>query len=67
MNNDIEFLTKDKEHDIPSQILKTILDCMHQSFFRHQYMWFLSYLYVGMIPNSSDQLAELIFYIIPLE
>ena len=23
---------KDKEHDIPSQILKTILDCMAQPF-----------------------------------
>ena len=29
--------------------------------FRHQYVWFLAHLYVGLIPNSSSQLAELIF------
>ena len=26
-------LTQNKEHDIPSQIVKTILDCVHQLFF----------------------------------
>ena len=29
-------------------------------FFRPQYVWFPSYLYVKLIPNSSGQLAELI-------
>ena len=29
-------------------------------------MWFPSHVYVGLIPNSSGQLAELIVYIIPL-
>ena len=36
-------------------------------FFRPQYVWFLSHLYVGLIPNSSGQLAELIVFVIPLE
>ena len=58
MNNDIKSLNIEEEHDIPSQILKTILDCMPQ---------FSSHLYVGLITNSGGQLAELIVYIIPLE
>ena len=29
-------------------------------------MWFPSHVYVGLISNSSGQLAELIVYIIPL-
>ena len=60
-------LTYDEEHNIPSQILKIILDCMLRLFFRPQYVWYLSHLYVALIPNSSGQLAELIVYIIPLE
>ena len=33
MNYDIYYsLTENEEHDIPSQILKTILDCMPQLF-----------------------------------
>ena len=55
-----------EEHNIPSHF-KTILDCMSQLFFGPQYMWFLVHVYVGLIPNSSEQLAELIVYIIPLE
>ena len=35
--------------------------------FEPQYVWFLVHLYVGLIPNSSGQLAELIVYAIPLE
>ena len=31
------------------------------------YVWLPSHLYVGLIPNSSGQLKELFFYIIPLE
>ena len=30
-------------------------------------VWFPSHLYIGVIPNPSGQLAELIVYIIPLE
>ena len=61
-------LTKNEEHDILSQILKTILDCMFQLLFlRPHYVWFSSRLYIDMIPNSSGQFAELIVYIIPLE
>ena len=33
MNNDITFLNKNEEQDIPSEILKTILDCVAQLFF----------------------------------
>ena len=50
----------------PSQILKTILNCMSQLFFKPQYVWFPSHLYVTLIPNSSGQLAELNVYIIPV-
>ena len=34
---------------------------------RLQYVWFLVHVYIGAIINSSDKLAELIVYIIPLE
>ena len=60
-------LTWNEERNIPSHNLKTILDCMSQLFFRPQYVWFMAPLYVGLIPNFSSQLAELIVYIIPLE
>ena len=56
-------LTQNEEHNI----WKTILDCMPQLYFRPQYMCFPSHLFVGMIPSSSGQLAELIVYIVPLE
>ena len=32
MNNDIKFLNMEWKNDIPSQILKIILDCMPQLF-----------------------------------
>ena len=67
MNNDIKYLNIKYEHDIPSQILKTILDRMAQLFFRPQYVWFLVHVYAALIPNSSGQLAELLVHIIPLE
>ena len=46
-------LTYNEEHDIPSPILKTILDCMHQNVIHlgPQYVWFLVHLYVGLTPN----------------
>ena len=43
-----------------------LLDRMPQLFFRPQYVSFLTYLQVPLIPNSSGRLAELIVYIIPL-
>ena len=39
---------------------------MPQLFLDPQYVWFPSHLYIGLIPNVSAQLAELIVYIIPL-
>ena len=59
-------LTENEEHDILSQILKTILDCMPQLFFRPQCVVSGTY-YVSLIPNSRGRLAELIVYIIPQE
>ena len=43
-------LTENEEHDIPSQMLKTILDCMPQLFFRPQYVWFPVHLKGHLIP-----------------
>ena len=59
--------SQNEEHNIPSQILKTILNRMPHFFGRPHYVWFPSHLYVALIPNSSGQLAELIVYIILLE
>ena len=59
-------LPLNEEHDVPSQILKTIFDCM-PVIFKPQYVWFLTHLCIPMFPDSSGQLAELIVYIIPLE
>ena len=53
-------LTENEEHDIPSQILKYIFDCMPQLFFRPKYVWFPVYLKGPMIPDPSGQLGELI-------
>ena len=41
--------------------------CASIIFFRPQYVWFHSHLYIGVIPNSSGQMAELIICAIPLE
>ena len=35
--------------------------------FSPQYVWFPAYLYIGLIPISSGQLAEIIVSIIPQE
>ena len=56
-------LTENEEQDIPSHILKTILDCMPQLFFRPKYVWFPVHLKGHVIPDPSGQLAELIIYI----
>ena len=46
MNNDIWFLKliENEEHDIPSQILKTIFGLHASVIFRPQYVWFPVYL-----------------------
>ena len=59
--------TENKEHDIPSQILKTIFGLHASVIFRPQYVWFLAHLSGPVIPNSSGQSAELTVYIIPLD
>ena len=60
-------LTENEEHDIPSQIIKTILELHASLISRPQYVCFLVHLYGLLIPNSSGQLAELIVFIIPPE
>ena len=61
------FFAENEEHDIPSQILKTIFGLHASVIFRLQYVWFLAHLEGPVIPNSGGQLAELIVYIIPPE
>ena len=61
------YLTGNEEHDIPSQILKTIFWLHSSVIFRPEYVWFLAHLWGPVIPNYSGQLTELIVYIIPLE
>ena len=56
-------LTENEEQDIPSHILKTILDCMPQLCFTPKYVWFPVHLKGPMIPDPSGQLPELIVYI----
>ena len=48
-----KFSTQNEQRDIPSQILKTILDCMPL------YVWFPSDVYIVLIQNCSGQLVEL--------
>ena len=57
MSNGIKFLNiESEEQDIPWNFE----DHFGLHFFRPQYVWFLLYLFVAFIPNSSGQLAELI-------
>ena len=58
-------LTLKEEHDIPSQILKTIFGLHASVIFKPQYVWSLTHLQGPEIPDSSGRLAELIVYIIP--
>ena len=60
-------LTENEEHNIPSQILKTIFGLHTSAIFTSQYAWFLTHLQGPVIPNYSGQLAELIVYVIPPE
>ena len=63
-------LTGNEEHDIPSQILQTIFNCMPQLFLYPNMSissTFVGYFDPPLILNSSGQLRELIVYIIPPE
>ena len=60
-------LTENEEHNIPSQILKTIFGLHASVIFKPQYVYFLTHLWGPETPNSSGQLAELIVCIIPPE
>ena len=57
-------LTWNEEHDISSQILKTIFGLHASVFFILKFVWFPIHLGIIVYPNSSGQLAELIVYII---
>ena len=59
--------TENEEHDITSQIMKTIFGLHASVIFRPQYVWFLTHLWGPVIPHPSGQLAELVVYIIPPE
>ena len=66
MNDGIKFL-KMKDTIFPHLFWRPFWIACLGYFFRPQYVWFPSHLYIGVIPNSSVQLSELIVYIIPLE
>ena len=64
-------LTENEEHNIPSQISKTIFG-LHASVIFQTPICVVSSTFIGYsdpkpLPNSSGQLAELIVYIIPPE
>ena len=59
MNNDIKFLNLEWRTWYSLTNFKTTLDNMPQLFFRPHYVWFPSHLYIGVIPKSGGQLAEL--------
>ena len=58
-------LTENEEHDIPSQMLKTISGLHASGIFRPQYVLFPELLQDPVIPNSVGQLPEIIVYTSP--
>ena len=50
-------LTEKEKHGIPSQIWRPFLDCMHQLFFRPQYVWFPVHLKGLLIPLWYETLV----------
>ena len=56
-------LTENEEHDISSQILKTIFGFHASVIFRPKYVWFPVDLEGPVVPDPSGQLAKLIVYI----
>ena len=67
MNNDIEVLNIEWRTWYSLTNFEDHFGLHASVVFLLQYVWFLVHLYVGLIPNSSGKLAELIVYIIPLE
>ena len=65
MNNDIKFLNTECETWYSLTSFEDHFGIYTPVIFRPQNVWFPSHLYVGLILNSSGQLAELIVYIIP--
>ena len=56
-----------EEHDITSQNMNTILDCMPQLLFQTALCVVSGTSACRFDPNSSGQLVKVIVYIIPLE
>ena len=67
MNNNIKFLNIEWRTWYSLTNFEDHFGLHASVIFIPQYVWFLVHLYVGLIPKSSGQLAELIVYIIPLE
>ena len=68
MNNDMKFLDIEWRTPYPLTNFEDHFGLRASViFFRLQYGPFPVHLYTGKLPNSSDQLAELIVHIIPLE
>ena len=67
MNNDIKFPNIEWRTRYSLTNFEDHFGLHASVIFRLQYVCFLAHLYVGLIPNTSGQLAELIAYIIPLE
>ena len=67
MNNDIKFLDIESRTRYSLTTFEDHFELHALAIFRPQFVWFLSHLYIGVISNSSGQLAELIVYIMPLE
>ena len=62
VNNDIKFLNIECRTRYPLTNFEDQLGLRASVIFLDpQYVWFPSHVYVGLIPNSSGQLAELIF------
>ena len=68
MNSDIKFLHTEWRTPYPLTHFEDRLGLRASViFFLLQCVWFPIHLYIGQLPNSSGQLAELIVHIIPLE
>ena len=67
MNNDMKFLNIEWRTRYFLTNFEDHVELHAPVNFKPQYVWFLVYLYVGLIPNSSGHLAELIVYTIPLD
>ena len=59
MNNDIKFLNIEWRTRYSLTTFEDQFGLYALVFFRPQYVWFPSHLYIGVIPNPSGRLAEL--------